>query len=146
MTRRRFLLSIATLTILSGVGSYKLWLHFQPATLIIAAALRRNLGDLIVSPEDVRLFAADHAQRISRKERLALSLFAPLAPLYVRIEKLARTVASERLRRFEELVVTKFLLGTDLFASGADESRPLRYTGYPDPYLRPCGNPIARFR
>jgi hypothetical protein len=144
MTRRRFVIWLAAVAVLAAEGGRALWLKLQPATALIAAALRRHLGDLVVSPADVRRFAADHARYISPKERFALGVLAPLAPVYVHVETLAKAFAGERLRRFEEAVVTNFLLGTDFFASGADESRPIRYLGYPDPYVRPCGNPLAR--
>lgn len=38
-----------------------------------------------------------------------------------------------------------FLLSTDFFLNDQDESRILLYIGYYDPYLRGCGNTIARF-
>jgi hypothetical protein len=146
MSRRRFLISLAALTVLVGAGGRTFWLKLQPASALIAAALRRHLEDLIVSREDVHRFAVDHARHISPKERFALGVLAPLAPLYVHIETLAKAFAGKRLRRFEEAVVTNFLLGTDFFGPAADESRPIRYLGYPDPYVRPCGNPLARVR
>jgi len=38
--------------------------------------------------------------------------------------------------------VQKFLLSTDFFNSGDDESRPLKYVRLYDPYLAPCYNPL----
>ncbi|MCP4039086.1 MAG: hypothetical protein GY944_28145 [bacterium] len=38
---------------------------------------------------------------------------------------------------------TRFLASTDFFQNGADESRPLRYVRYYDPYLSACYNPFA---
>ena len=39
-------------------------------------------------------------------------------------------------------MVQLFLLSTDFFAHGADESRPLGYAQLYDPYLSPCYNPM----
>ena len=38
--------------------------------------------------------------------------------------------------------VRLFLLSTDFFAHGADESRPLRFVQLYDPYRAPCYNPM----
>lgn len=38
---------------------------------------------------------------------------------------------------------TRFLASTDFFQTGADESRPLRYVTYYDPYVSTCYNPFA---
>lgn len=38
---------------------------------------------------------------------------------------------------------TRFLASTDFFQNGADESRPLRYVSYYDPYVSTCYNPFS---
>ena len=38
---------------------------------------------------------------------------------------------------------TRFLASTDFFQTGADESRPLQYAQFFDPYISPCYNPFA---
>jgi len=52
-----------------------------------------------------------------------------------------------RVRRGEriEAVGSRFLLSTDFFQHGGDESRALRYVAYFDPYRSPCYNPLAEF-
>jgi hypothetical protein len=42
-------------------------------------------------------------------------------------------------------VYTRFLLSTDFFQRGAQESRLVRYVLFYDPGLTPCYNPLARF-
>ena len=37
----------------------------------------------------------------------------------------------------------RFLLSTDFFPNGADETRLVRYVTYYDPYVSPCWNPCA---
>ena len=39
----------------------------------------------------------------------------------------------------------RFLLSTDFFQNGADESRPLRYVRIFDAYASPCYQPLAHF-
>ncbi len=43
----------------------------------------------------------------------------------------------------EERLAMKFLLSTDFFAHGEDESRPLNFAMLYDPYVVPCGNPLT---
>lgn len=38
----------------------------------------------------------------------------------------------------------RFLMSTDFFQHGADESRPVRYVAFYDPYVTPCWNPCAK--
>jgi hypothetical protein len=42
-------------------------------------------------------------------------------------------------------VHTRYLLSTDFFRHGADESRRVHYVGYFDPSVTPCNNPLASF-
>jgi len=37
----------------------------------------------------------------------------------------------------------RFLASTDFFQNGGDETRPLRYVRFYDPYLSPCYNPFS---
>ena len=40
-------------------------------------------------------------------------------------------------------VFTHYLLSTDFFRHGADESRRVLYVGFYDPYITPCNNPLV---
>jgi hypothetical protein len=44
-------------------------------------------------------------------------------------------------RNAQEEVFDRFLLSTDFFLNGADESRRVRYVRFYDPYVNPCWNP-----
>lgn len=46
--------------------------------------------------------------------------------------------------RLPEDFYTLYLLSTDFFRLGADESRQVRYVAFADPYVSPCRNPLAR--
>jgi hypothetical protein len=50
-----------------------------------------------------------------------------------------------RLRSWPDGVFTGYLLSTDFFQHGGDESRQLQYVGLYAPYVTPCSNPFARF-
>jgi hypothetical protein len=42
-------------------------------------------------------------------------------------------------------ICTDFLLSTDFFRNGADQSRTIRYVGFYDPAITACNNPLATF-
>ena len=44
----------------------------------------------------------------------------------------------------DERLASTFLLSTDFFSHGEDESRPLQFERLYDPYVAPCGNPLTR--
>ena len=50
-----------------------------------------------------------------------------------------------RFRRLSADFYTRYLMSTDFFRTGADESRIVRYVGFYDPDQTPCGNPFAAF-
>ena len=41
------------------------------------------------------------------------------------------------------LLYTKFLMSTDFFMNGQDETRPVRFVALHDPYVSPCWNPFG---
>jgi hypothetical protein len=43
-----------------------------------------------------------------------------------------------------EPMVQVFLMSTDFFSNGADESKPVRYRRFFHPYLSPCWNPLIQ--
>ena len=42
-----------------------------------------------------------------------------------------------------EPMVQVFLMSTDFFSNGADESKPVRFRRFFHPYLSPCWNPLV---
>ena len=107
----------------------------------IAAVVRKRLGYLQLEPAGVDGFARDLAQRgliTSSKLRLA----AASGLIYVDFGDGNRLAHS--LRRGEDHIVSYYLLSSDFFANGADESRLVSYTGFYDPFAGICRNPFAR--
>ncbi len=43
-----------------------------------------------------------------------------------------------------EPMAAVFLLSTDFFANGADESKPVRFRRFFHPYVSPCWNPLVK--
>jgi hypothetical protein len=99
------------------------WIFSRGSERIVALALTpeqrlyAHFRYLQLDPEGVRQYLADyalHQQPLSRYSRLPEDFF------------------------------TQYLLSTDFFRWGADESRQLHYVAFADPYVSPCGNILAR--
>lgn len=103
----------------------------------IEAVLRRRLGPLKYQDADLRRFSQEYVIFRS-SHRQQLRLLATLAGLYRVATPYPLLSMGSSLARLENNIVSNFLLATDFFDNGADLSRPLRYTGLHDPYLRPC--------
>lgn len=96
----------------------------------IALVIERNLGYLQSRAEDRERFARDFA------------LVAPMAE--ARLAERERW-SNARVEALEERICTTFLLSSDFFRNGADESRPVRYLALHEPTRAGCTNPFARF-
>ena len=77
--------------------------------------IRRHFSYLNIAPQDALRFVRDYEKAYGE------------LPFY---------------RRSAGDVYKKFLMSTDFFPNGADESRPLRYIMLYDPYISPCYNPL----
>jgi len=108
----------------AGAGAYLLTQHrrdaapemaSEPEESLLARGLRKRLPMLILPPEVLSAFIADHE----------------------------RYHGSYKGRRVPHALVQTFLLSTDFFPE-ADEAKALSYLSYHDPYLTPCRNPFRR--
>jgi hypothetical protein len=123
--KRRTLLALPIAAGAAALG----WLFFRKeitkdAPLTLEEQQRQSIADSMIAhfpyleldEEGVSEFATDH-----------LKNFGPMPP-----------------QQRSQIAMT-FLLSTDFFPNGADESLPVRYLGYYSPYLGECGNPLAKF-
>lgn len=93
-------------------------------------ALEKNLGYLQMREEDRERFARDFAAE------------APMAE--GRLTERERW-SGARIEALEERICATFLMSSDFFKNGADESRPVRYLALYEPSKAGCTNPFARF-
>jgi hypothetical protein len=129
MTRRRFLkaavLGGAALAggSLAWSSSFE-WFYSRASRRILAVLqspeqrLRSHFAYLDLDPDGVTRYFAD-----CERYRAGFSRRLPLSPD----------------------ACTNYLMSTDFFRNGADESRLVRYVGYYDQAVTPCNNPLARF-
>ena len=111
----------------------------------IASILRRRLSFLTLDQDGVRAFSKDQATAILAKKiptwnRLRYH-FGAVGPSFNRFYR--STDRRSRVARLEDTLVSTFLLSSDFFLNGGDESRMVKYIVYYDP-IRPCQNPFAR--
>lgn len=137
MQRRRFLAGAAL-----GVAAFTSWRYLAANTPgAVVKILYKNLDYLRLDPDGVQRFAHDYAARPQNLDTRLKGADAA-GMLYTAIPFRAGE-GFDWLLRWEDRVITDFLLSSDFFAQGADVSRVVRYTGYFDP-LRGCQNPFAR--
>ena len=104
----------------------------------IATVVKARLDHLSLDQTGLDRFAADFVERlppIPPGTRQRLTWLAWAYPAYARVF---------RPSELETEMVTSFLLGSDFFRRGTDETRVVRYIGFYDPYSMVCGNPFAR--
>ena len=126
---RRLLLGL-TLGLAGGALAWKAFRRREPRGSAIARVLEDSLGYLQIVEEDRERFARDFARG------------APMAE--GRLAERNRW-SGARLEALEERICTSFLMSSDFFRNGADESRPVRYLALYDPPKVGCTNPFARF-
>ena len=108
----------------------------------IAAVVRKRLAYLRLDDDGVRRFAADLSVRHTVSAG-RLRVLAAAGPLYTRLSLSGHNHLLNGIRHGEERVVTLYLLSSDFFRNGRDETRIVRYLGFYDPF-QACGNPFAR--
>jgi hypothetical protein len=129
ITRRHFLKAAALCGLPVAAGALAWsgpfdWIYSRASRRLMAALqspeqrLRGHFAYLALDREGVARYFADFARYHN-----GFSRHLPLPPA----------------------VYTNYLLSTDFFRNGADESRPVRYLSYYDPAVTPCNNPFARF-
>lgn len=144
ISRRRLIVGGLGAVGVAGLGAWGLGrLGFQ---VEIASILRRRLGFLKLDEAGVRAFAKDQTRatfgkKIPSWNRLRYHFQVSGASSFKRFYRSIDT--HSRFVRFEDALVATYLLSSDFFWNGSDESRKVNYVAYYDP-LRPCNNPFAR--
>jgi hypothetical protein len=136
LTRRKFLISGGALLTV-GVSGWAYTREFTYRNLIISV-LHRKLAYMTLDEASLRTFADafvnDYGTLGLKGEGLALS--RPVFPI-------VDSPGTDEVTRFENRVVSKFLLSSDFFRNGADETRLITYVAYYNPYSLACANPFA---
>ncbi|MEM7034922.1 MAG: hypothetical protein AAF629_35610 [Chloroflexota bacterium] len=140
ISRRLFLYAGLITSITAGLGG---WWFFKvrdgDIDRIIMAMIYKKLPYLNLDEAGVRAFASDYAQFIPEEKVTVLSWGGVLSPIY----QYTSLLNSARVDNLADTVARFYLISTDFFWHGEDETRLVKYLGLYDPYQRPCGNPFA---
>jgi hypothetical protein len=141
VNRRLFVISTVFGTIGLAAG---LALRITSRESAVVAVLRKCLPYLQLDEGGVARFAKDIvAMRVISDWKLLVLDAA--GPLYGRmIHRTDTDPLTSAIRHGEDRILTAFLISSDFFLNGADESRVVHYLGYYDAVARPCSNPFAR--
>jgi hypothetical protein len=138
MKRRRVLL--AGLAGIAGIVGLRV--AFSSPESAIVKVLRKKLCYLKLEPSGVQRFARDLAAR-NEISGARLRIIDSAGPLYTAPALSSHTKLNDGILHGEERVTTLYLMSSDFFKNGADESREVHYVGYYDPMVA-CNNPFAR--
>jgi len=140
--RRRFLM-LGAGTAVGVVATLGLSRGFRGnPSAVIVAILERRLGYLQIDRGSLDRFAADYIDTRKRFSR-ELSLMSLFALPYRYVTPHPWLKRGHALRRLEDNVVSRYLLSTDFFENGANETRPVAYVEFHDPYSIACRNPFV---
>jgi hypothetical protein len=143
MKRRKFLLGGLGVVAVVGLGG----IAFGPmvAESEIVARVRRRLSFLELDEAGLEQFAKDQVGALLAKRpswnRLKYHFMSVFSKSFTRYEHSSDT--RNRRQRMEDTIAQTYLLSSDFFINGADQSRTVQYLSFYDP-LRGCGNPFAR--
>jgi hypothetical protein len=139
MRRRDILLAFAGLSLTGVVSSRLLRASSEEG---VADVVFKQLKYLKLDPEGVRKFARDYSAGHVIPS-VKLRVVSAAGPLYMNLTLTGANVVTNGIRHGEERIVTKYLLSSDFFSSGADESNTVHYVRLFDA-LHGCCNPFAR--
>ena len=151
MSRRAFLISstVGVLAVVTGVWTIRSgYLNSHDRmTRTIFAVFEKRLSYLKWDKTEVMTFIKDFLAGTQKDKKYLrkikrLSLFYPL---YAHTNCLEKTSIASKIRSFEERIATKFLMSSNFFREGADDTKPVKYLSYYDPYKMPCQNPFAQW-
>ena len=121
MKRRRLLFGIASVAIagtITATGHWTLVGRYTDAALIQFLRLRCHYLNLQISDKEFDQFVRLYRKHYGWETRWSTAALEPMAGV--------------------------FLLSTDFFENGADESIPVRYRRFFHAYVSPCWNPLVR--
>ncbi|MBA3588014.1 hypothetical protein [Methylibium sp.] len=141
IARRKFLgLGVSLAAGATALYTAYKWRWGEP-TEVIVAILHRRVGDLRVDAASFDRFATEYVDY--RKDyRRQLSVLSIVSLPFQYVTPYGWIEQGGALRRLEDNVVSLYLLSTDFFLGGADESRPVSYLSFYDPYASVCRNPF----
>ena len=146
VSRRRFLAgALGGIAVLFAAPYAVYHWRYGKASRVVEAILKRRVGYLNVDPKSFEHFAGEYVH-YKRKHMAQLARLSAIALPFTYVTLYRWLPMGHPLRRLEDNVVTKYLLSTDFFVHGADESRRIEYLSFYEPHKAPCRNPLPYLR
>ena len=143
MKRRKFLL--VGLGVVAVVGLGGITLGPLAAEAEIAAHVRKRLSFLKLEEAGLKAFARDQVNALLAKRptwnRWKYHFMSAFSKSFTQYEQSSDKRTGRQ--RMEDGFAATYLLSSDFFINGADETQTIEYIAFYDP-LRACGNPFAR--
>jgi hypothetical protein len=124
----------------AALAGFRVWRSSDYEAIV--EIIEKRLAYLNKDPEGVRAFARD-LSNLHQISSAKMRIVSVLGPVYSSLPLDAENRLTNGIHHGEERVTSSYLLSSDFFLNGADETRLVRYLGMYDP-LRACGNPFAR--
>lgn len=139
-SRRFFLRWTIRLVVYGTVGHW--FYRAIKGTDYTVSVIQRELGFLKIDDETLMLFAKDYREFATQQEWGSIESATFLAPLDNLAKSLGGSGWSKAFGSLDYDICSRFLLSTDFFPKGADESRPLKYLSFHNPFAG-CMNHFA---
>jgi hypothetical protein len=128
MKRRKFIALSTLAGLAAGITSFRfITKSFEEAA---ADLIRKEVPYLKLDEEGLQKFVSDFSKRKDTRYRFTMRGYSFLG------------IDSSQSGKVNQLV-TAYLLSSDFFSKGMDETRTIKYVGLYDPYLRPCAHPFS---
>lgn len=129
MKRRTFFWSLAGAAgAVAGLGGFVF--NKQSFEAVVENKIIKELSFMKLDVEGVRQFVAAYTRDMTPRGKRSLKTFALMG------------ITTRQSRKINRLM-TVYILSTDFFEHGMDESRTVRYVDLYDPRSRPCVNPFS---
>jgi hypothetical protein len=128
MKRRKFLTIAGIGGALAALASFKF--ITDPFESVAKKIIRSELDYLTLDEPGIDRFVADYTKLKDRNYKLMMKGYSLFG------------VNSSRSGKVHQLV-SAYLLSSDFFQNKMDQSKPVKYIGLYDPYLRPCAHPFS---
>lgn len=144
MKRRSFIKMLAAGTAILGVfGGIQL---AQRREDLMEAIIRRKLSYLKIESEGLNQYIQDFLQtrdKVWNKSWSKLQAYDFYGKFHAIIPVSEESNFHFNYTDYTEDLVRNYLLSTDFFISGMDESKELEYLGFFNPHKYPCRNPLV---
>lgn len=140
MKRRTFLLGAGIGAVTAGIGGF---IYFEGFEKTVRKIIEKDTNTLKINKEEIDKFMVAARENKFWKRTYSFA-HQQMIKWHYYIDNSAFTLPYPRNYEFYRgRIVAAFLLSTDFFENKMDASKPVRFTAFYDPYVRPCSNPFS---